>query len=157
MNFRISILLIISTFLFASCFKTPTYPVAPTLEFSNYNNVTMPYNTSSSPIGSMILNFTDGDGDLGKLDNADASSRIVLANNLYTKLDTFNIPIIPNKGTTNAISGTLEVKFDFLEGVCGALGVTQPTDTIIFNVYIEDRAGNKSNTITTPPLVIKCP
>jgi len=157
MKIKIAILLISIITLITSCYKTPEYPATPTIEFSNYSNVSEPYNTSSNPAGSMLLNFTDGDGDLGKLDGIDSSSRIILANNFYAAFDTFIIPIIPKKGTTNAISGTLEVKFDFINGICLTPGVTQPTDTLIFNVYIEDRAGNKSNIITTPPLVIQCP
>lgn len=157
MKFKIAILLFSVILLITACYKTPEYSDIPTLSFDNYK-ANMPYKTSSTDsVGSMILKFTDGDGDLGKIDNVDSSSRIIVANNFYERLDTFIIPVIPKKGTTDDISGTIDVKFYFLNGICGVPGVKQPTDTIIFNIYIEDRAGNKSNTITTPPLVIKCP
>jgi hypothetical protein len=145
-----------------SCYKTPTYPKEPHIEFESYT-VAQPYTITDT--GNLRIRFTDGDGDLGMLNNTDSAtlSKIYIYNIKYGLASVpRNIPIIPKKGTTDAISGTIDIKLAGTGGVglldeSACLLIQQPIDTLTFSIYIQDRAGNKSNVITTPPLLVKCP
>lgn len=162
MKFKTSILILISSVIFISCFKTPEYPNEPVIKFVAYS-VVQPYIVPDT--GILRISFTDGDGDLGKLSNADSGS----LSRVFIKVLKYDIekppqiiPIIPQKGTTKAISGTLDI---YLAGATGVglfdesscLLYSHPFDTLQFEIYIKDRAGNKSNVIKTDPLIIRCP
>jgi hypothetical protein len=162
MKFKISILLLISTIVIVSCYKTPEYPIEPEIKFIAYS-VTQPYIVADT--GILRISFTDGDGDLGKLSNSDSGtlSKIFIKELKYglSKIPQ-PIPIIPQKGTTKAISGTIDIYLAGTSGVglfdaTSCLLYQHPLDTLQFEIYIQDRAGNKSNLITIPPLIIKCP
>jgi len=162
MKLKLAIIFAICFLGINACFKTPEYPVEPVIKFASYS-VTQPYIIPDT--GNIRITFTDGDGDLGKLTNDDSGSvsRIFIRNVKYS-LDKIPqvLPIIPQKGTTKAISGAIDIKLAgnlgiglFDESSC--LLFQHPYDTLIFEIYIKDRAGNKSNVITTPPLVVSCP
>lgn len=160
MNNRILILIVsaVSCFGMVSCYKTPEFPIEPTLEFDTIN-VSNPYQALTA--GSMFLKFTDGDGDLGLLSTDDVVNvnSIFIKTVKYNKEDTSNIPFIPKRGTSDAISGTIEIKLGgTLSGLideADLLLLQKPLDTLVFDIYIRDRAGHNSNVVTTPPLVIK--
>lgn len=160
MNIRILILIVgaVSFFGMVSCYKTPDFPIEPTLEFDTIN-VSNPYQALTA--GSMFLKFTDGDGDLGLLSTDDVVNvnSIFIKTVKYNKEDTSNIPYIPKRGTSDAISGTIEIKLGgTLSGLideADLLLLQKPLDTLVFDIYIRDRAGHNSNVVTTPPLVIK--
>ncbi len=155
-------LLMVSMLGIMSCYKTPTFPKEPHIEFEAYT-VSQPYTITDT--GNLRIRFTDGDGDLGMLNNADSSTRskIYITNIKYNLASVpRNIPIIPKKGTTDAISGTIDIKLAGSGGVglldeSACLLIQKPIDTLTFSIYIQDRAGNKSNVIITPPLLVKCP
>lgn len=154
--FTISILGILS------CYKTPEYPIIPTLEFDKFEKQNDVFTLGDT--GNLLLKFTDGDGDLGKLNNQDSSSKIVYRNlrdSVFFSMDNmYIIPQIPKKGTTNAIDGTIAIKlssalFNSYEAYFITKGIT--VDTFTYQMYITDRANHKSNIIITPPIVVKMP
>ncbi len=144
------------------CFKAPSYPIEPHIEFARYEFAGTNYKLGDT--GFLVLRFTDGDGDLGKLNNADSSSQYVYKN---LKNDTFfskfslayNIPIIPNKGTSISIDGEIKLKLASLmidnEFYFIQRGISK--DTFSYSIYVTDRAQHKSNTIITPPIVVSYP
>lgn len=161
MKIKIIIFAVITLTTIVSCYKTPEYPIEPTLKFDSYD-VTNPYTALTN--GSMYFTFTDGDGDLGKTSNSDTVNvnSIIIKTIKYNKIDTANIPYIPKKGTSDAISGKIEVKIyndvlqgGFLDESDVLLVLQRPLDTLVFEVFIKDRAGHISNTVTTPPLIVK--
>ena len=160
MKFKLSIVLIVSCIIFVACYKTPEYPIEPQIEFVTYS-AQQPYTIPDTAF--LRISFTDGDGDLGKINNADSSSRIFIRDVKYS-LDKVPqaIPVIPQKGTTKAISGTIDIKLAGTGGVglfdgSSCLLYQHPFDTLTFEIYIQDRAGHISNKIITPPLVVRCP
>lgn len=149
----------------SSCYKTPEYPIIPFIEF---NSFTVSGIYTIGTVENLRIDFTDGDGDLGLLSNNDTvniNSLVVSCVNYPTLKYISSIPRIPSKGTSKGISGTIDIKLNSLISDLGcslgfdSLGTTfkVPTDTLFFNVFIKDRAGHQSNTITTPGLVIQCP
>jgi len=159
MNFRISVILFVSVIAFTACFKTPEYPIEPTVKFVEYEKPNDVFTIGET--GNMILSFTDGDGDLGKANNQDSLSRVYYRNQRDTsffKENFYVIPNIPAKGTTNSISGTLEIKLSealFNSYEAYFLFKGKSIDTFTYKLYITDRAGHISNVITTPPIVVK--
>lgn len=162
MKFKFYILFTIIIIAITSCFKAPNYPIEPQIEFARYEKTSDVYTLGDS--GFLVLKFKDGDGDLGKLNNEDNSSRIISRNLkdsvFFFKNDTLNIPIIPNKGTSIAIDGEIKINlkdafFSGYELYFYPRGISK--DTFTFKIYITDRAQHQSNTIITPPIIVKVP
>jgi hypothetical protein len=132
----------------------------------------------------IVLNFKDGDGDLGgKADNnsdeyiVDQETDCVIGHveevqdPKESPLDTvkanafvvdqrtnctqhYTVPHIPQKSRVKAISGEIEITK--LSDACRQLPPGRKFDTVSYVVYIQDRAGNISNKVATPSIVIRC-
>ncbi len=130
----------------------------------------------------IILEFKDGNGDLGG--KSDNNSDIFVSNDrgcligalgdtsiAGDNLDTvqanaflidqrtgckqsYTIPHIPSQSRIKAISGEIEISK--LGESCRHLPPNRKFDTLRYRVYIQDREGNNSDTITTTPIVIRC-
>lgn len=173
------LLLLLIGGLLQNCVQAPKYPLIPKIEFRSFSADTI----NQEDFVNLTIYFEDGDGDFGK-----AGSNIDTAcNNLCApeEVDTscfnnrnFNaflidnrtgclissgliIPDIPNKGSTNAISGEMTISigpiccFDGISGGCITLP-NLPVDALMMDVKIRDKAGNFSNTITVGPVKILC-
>ena len=150
-----------------ACTKPPDYSDVPAIEFVGFSkNVLKQGFDTDDDFTYMTISFTDGDGDLG----GDTISTLFF-NDL--RIDgpsfvEFGAPLVPEQGTGNGISGEFIIEFpttccihfdpDLASFGCNLdfnnLGVFR--DTVIYEVYILDRAGNKSNVITTTPLILEC-
>lgn len=93
------------------------------------------------------FSYKDGNGDLGREDPDDYSlwvkdSRLAVADGYHI------IPLSPPDSEV-PIQGELEVELDplFLLG-------NGAEETMTYSFYVEDNSGNRSNEITTPPIVI---
>ena len=140
---------------FSSCRKPVSFPNEPHIEFYDM----IQYKDSIK----IILYFTDGDGDIG-LSERDTNSNLFLTyyemmNSNWIQfglcpLDTpcmlfpmnYKIPPINDSNEDKALEGEISVTIDMILVRPGA-------DSIKYDIYIEDRAKNKSNTITTPTIV----
>lgn len=163
MKFKILILSLIILTTIVSCYKPPEYPDEPSVAFDKFDKPNEIFTIDAGETGNLVLTFTDGDGDLGKLNNQDSNSFVVYRNLRDTTFFVENkyvIPVIPKKGTTSAISGAIEIKlndalFNSYQAYFLLKGIT--IDTFTYQLYITDRANHKSNIITTPPIVVKYP
>ncbi len=159
MNIKISIFILLCSIGILSCYKTPTYPVEPAIEFVSYN-VNQPYIVGDT--GIIRLSFTDGDGDIGNASSSSTDSNCFVYKSFVPGfLYPYVIPFIPKKGTTPGISGFIDLKLSSPKGglfdPTSCLVLKHPLDTVTFTIQIKDRAGHLSNTINTPPLVVQCP
>ncbi|MDB5226505.1 MAG: hypothetical protein JWN78_698 [Bacteroidota bacterium] len=161
MNIKISIFIAICLLGIVSCYKSPSYPNTPAIEFDRLETISDVYTLGEE--GNLYLKFTDGDGDIGLIPGGDSNSILTYKNtstDTFFKQSYFNIPFVPKNGTENAISGTIKVKFkDALFSAYNLyfLFKGKTIDTFSFKMKITDRAGNVSNEITTPPIVVKMP
>ena len=91
--------------------------------------------------------YADSDGNLGH-ENADSFS-LQLHDSRLNNPDWFYVPPLAPIGETLNIQGILKIVLasTFLLG-------NGASDTITYNLRLKDRAGNWSNTITTPPITI---
>ena len=149
-----------------SCTKPPDYPDEPVIEFLSMSKNTMLQSDVFGDSLTVTISFTDGDGDIGQDEN---TAQIFI---LDTRFDppnlepTISIPLVPEQGAGNGISGTMTFllysKCCFLYPPTGPVQTCEPiagfpTDTtLVYEMYIIDRAGNESNRITTDPITLLC-
>lgn len=170
------IVLIFSILVFNSCYKPDPVPVEPVIELMDFAKVLNEELSNDTLLifdqGILSLSFTDGDGDLGQADSLDGSNEpnffityfeiqngdtievpLVYFDPIDQEYDTLSFnTILPNMtpeyGAPTAIEGE----------IIDTLFIYDPAsdfDTIMFQAYIIDRAGNQSNTIVTPLILRK--
>jgi len=108
----------------------------------------------------VVFEFTDGDGNLG--DENKVNIFLKDRRDTSDNFTTFKIPFIPEEGAGNGISGEITLLlytscciYENGQAPCTP-NTSQPTDSLIYDLYIEDRDGNQSNQITLPPIVLLC-
>lgn len=159
--------------IFSACKKYDEFPPEPAIEFLDFTLLRDAQGLDQR--GVLRFGFSDGDGNIGLFDNdtlppfdynlfiryferQNGEFREVFLitptyiNDSTIVYDTSNfngrIPDLMPAGKNKAISGEIE----------DTLFVNNPLstfDTIMFEVYIQDRDLNKSNVIQTPAIVIK--
>lgn len=93
------------------------------------------------------FSYKDGDGDLGQSDPDDYS--LWVKDSRLANTDGYHIPPLAPLDSEVPIQGQLEVELTtlFLLGSSGE-------EVMTYTFQIVDRAGNRSNSITTPPITI---
>ncbi len=151
---------------YLSCEKQSAYPSTPAIEFKSFEKI--PNGTNIDDKGSISITFTDGDGDMG-LNPSDTNPPfdkngqnyfnyiirfIEKQNGKFVDITdslpmTLNVrfPRIESKTKTQSLKGYIEFEI-FINNYGSTF------DTVKFDVYIMDRALHKSNTITTPEIVV---
>lgn len=138
---------------FWGCKKEDSYSKIPEIKF-----VSLEKFDYTTPFDSVVLtfSFTDGDGDIG-VASTDTATRDVFAklyelkNGNYeewvigTPILQYALPYMEPRGSNESLKGEISIAINY--------NILQPNDTIRYDVYIFDRAGNKSNTITTSSIV----
>jgi hypothetical protein len=163
---KISLIFLIPIFAgLAGCVKEDQYPVVPHIEFAGYGIYSAADETDS--ICKISISYTDGDGDIGLTENDSLEpykynyfiklmqlvdgqmTEVVLPDG---KSINFNarIPILTPTGRNKNIKGEISMNFDLYFN-----SYLLKSDTIGFEIYIMDRALNKSNIVTTPNLTIR--
>jgi hypothetical protein len=137
--------------IFSSCQKpdanntpTPAPGPVPVISFVSATPTTV-HQFKDSII--FTVNYKDGDGDLGNA-NADSSS-LFLVDARQSLTEPYHIaPLAP--GTAKiSISGTLRIKLDHTALLNG-----NASETTTYSIYMKDRAGHTSNTVTSPQITI---
>jgi hypothetical protein len=148
-----------------SCGKHDVYPNEPIIEYNSF--VKIPDGSGIDDKGFLIINFTDGDGDIG-LDindtlppfNIDGDyyynfliDYYELQNDSFVKVElpfTFNarIPNVDSELIDRGIKGEIKIELFFNN-------LNSSSDSIRFTAQIIDRALHKSNIITTPSIFVK--
>lgn len=144
--------------LIMGCTKPPEYPDEPVIEFKSFTENILNQSSGNDETTFMTISFTDGDGDIGA--DTTLNFHIVDTRDGFAP-PAYIIPSIPEQGTGNGISGEITVR---LFSTCCIPpdvnpcqpSVEMPMDTVIYEIYIEDRSGKRSNTILTDPLYLLC-
>ena len=159
--------------LLASCIKAEEYALEPFItsvsidkssihQFSNITTDEFGNILNYVPESFVIsLDFQDGDGDLGITDDQPEMNAFIV-DNRTDFVDSLQIPYISPVGNIKSISGTID--FTINSECCVALSGISCTpnaeynaiDTVIYQVFIKDRAGHTSNKVNAPPLLIYC-
>ena len=161
---RLAIPVILATILIMSCRKIETLPPEPYVEFRSFDVFdTTDILGNAARAGRLKFYFEDGDGDLGLPLSSDGLSfdTINLFFSLYRKIDGdmtpvdendplkptgYRIPYMESEGQNKILKGTISVTFLYF--------TWSQADILRYDFYIKDRAGNESNTSSTPEIDI---
>ena len=146
----------------ASCQKDPDqYPDEPLLYYQSTSpRIVLNQDTASNI--RIELKFTDGDGDIG-MDPSENTMGIFLKDSRDTSSADFSYPhpfpyipdnVRPKKG---GLEGGIMLNLgrQYFTRFIDSLHLALRRDTMRFNIYIQDIAGNKSNVVTTDTIYIQ--
>ena len=150
--------------LLLACNNSPDYSDVPTIEFVSISNFDMVQNPLNSDTSVISFSFTDGDGDIGFEDGNINSNIFIVDNRTGDFFDRFRLPAIPPQGANNGVSGQINMVilntccvFPPQDSIPPCESPSQfPTNDLTFTIYMIDRAGNKSNEISTPSITLRC-
>lgn len=134
------------TLFFFSCEgETPGFSDVPEIELIS---ITPAIVTAQQDSIVFELSYKDGDGDLGT--NDDAQRNVFITDERIDLTHEFRLKRLAPEGSEIAIQGSFKV---FLENTL--LTGTGTEENVSFKIYVVDRAGNESNEITTPEIVVQ--
>jgi hypothetical protein len=141
--------------LFTACFNAPEYDNEPAIELKALRSNSSIVNPGDSVV--LVISFKDGDGNLGKAGDSDTIPNFFITDRRFGIIDSqnYSIPNIPKNGSVDDIAGTIEVNV-LSKIYCNPLTPGIANDTIVFDIRVRDRSGNYSNSITSPPIIVKC-
>ncbi|HWB63633.1 MAG TPA: hypothetical protein VG603_09005 [Chitinophagales bacterium] len=146
-NRKISVLIIFiaPVLLFYSCKKEEAISTTPVIKFvSIAPNPAVKYQDTVK----IVIAYTDGDGDLGE--NSPDVKNLFVTDSRNNVTSQFRISQLAPSGSNIIIEGNL----DIILSPQGFVDDNDATETATYSIYVVDRAGNKSNTVQTSPLVI---
>ncbi|MBK9734175.1 MAG: hypothetical protein IPO92_04105 [Saprospiraceae bacterium] len=150
--------------MFLSCIKPPDYSNTPVLEFRSLSKTIMNQGVFGEDSVELVLFFTDGDGDFGSEAQSNVKNIFIKDNRTNETFREYKAPFIPTQGSTNGISGTISIRIYstccIFPEASGIFPCTQtddfPFNDLTLDIYIKDRAGNQSNTVTTSVIKLNC-
>jgi hypothetical protein len=146
--------------LLSSCQKQESFSNIPAITFKS-----LTVKNANSAI--LEVNFTDGDGDIGYVGNPENaqpnffieyyrdSASIFVPMIFYVTAvpsiaePSYTIPDVTPAGKNKSLTGTIKINMENLTQGLPIVG-----DTLQFNVWLFDRAGHKSNVLTTPQIIV---
>lgn len=140
-----SIILICFAFLFFSCKKEEIkISEVPSITFNNLSPSSI--QEFDGPIV-FTINYIDGDGDLGE--NTAGIKNLFLKDNRNKLVYEYRFQQLAPDNSNITIQGSLSIEL-----VNTAITNDSNEQTATFDIYVVDRAGNRSNTITSSVLSI---
>lgn len=149
-----------------ACTKPPNYSNIPEIEFLRMSKNLMRQSSLGPDTVFITFGFTDGDGDLGT--GQEGPEVFVFDGRDNFEKPPYKLPKIDQQGVGNGISGEITI---LMPTTCCIFppqnGISYPPcdnspnapsmfDTVFYDIYIKDAAGNQSNTIRTPPIALRC-
>lgn len=156
--FKTLLLAVLVIHLSGGCEKIRQLPPEPMIEFRQftlYDTVDILGNPAKA--GILEFYFEDGDGDLGlqqPLEGETDTSNLFFTllrkeNGIFSEVDesdpskpsTYRIPYMEREGQNKILQGLIDITFLYF--------FFEPDDTIMYEFYVTDRAGNVSNTASS--------
>lgn len=128
--------------LIVSCKKDSTEPT-PSIEFVSVSSTSV---SEGDPL-TFRISYTDGDGDLGE--NEANAYNLFLIDNRINLTYQYRIRELAPSNATISIRGNLDV-------VLNSATITDGSSSqgATFSIYVKDRAGNQSNSVSSPSITI---
>jgi hypothetical protein len=159
-------LLVIGYWLQSSCVKPPNYPKEPVIEFKSMSKTQLRQGNKGEDSLTITFTYTDGDGDLGFPESESQSSIFVQDGRDSFERYPYKIPYVEPQGTGNGISGEISIVvptscciYTNPQGFklsCDKVPQDFKFDTLLYWITIKDRAGHRSNRISTPAITLRC-
>lgn len=156
-NFIGILLGFVCIYLLTTCENEVNYPIRPVIEYLSYD-VSSRLDSNITRVVTITFYFQDGDGDIGDF-VADTTVKANLFYTLYVKQNgeysefifddtiNFRIPFVYPSSYHKAMTGKIEVDFEYFKS--NKPGAVSDYDTLKYDLYINDRAGHRSNTTTS--------
>lgn len=96
-----------------------------------------------------VVKYTDGDGDLGT--NVDTERNVFLLDQRLNVTHEFRLKQLAPEGANVPITG----RFDVTLPSTIKSDSTAMSESIVFELYVVDRAGNQSNTVLSEPVMVQ--
>ena len=159
MRIFINIAVIFLSVVIVSCVKIKTMPPEPSISYISFEVFdTVDILGNEAQGGRLKFSFEDGDGDLGldPPETGEEADSVNLFFTLYRKTNgimspapeddplrplDYRIPLMDRQGQNKLLKGTISVTFMYLFYL--------ESDTIKYDFFVKDRAGNVSNTAST--------
>jgi hypothetical protein len=143
--------------LLGACVQPPEYPIEPVLTFRAISATTLDLSAPEEVF--LSIDFTDGDGDLGQGNaedpDADTVKNVIVEDSRVPGFPIlYHIDEVVPRSSVQAISGRIDLRFN--PGFFACLN-GEVADTLTLSVKVVDRAGNESNVVRTPELLLLCP
>ena len=158
-----SFILGVFLFGFQACVKPPDYPIEPVLTFKSFSKNGMKQSPSkATDYLDVVINFTDGDGDLGNPEDGKKEDVFIFDTRDKVVSDNYKVPYVAPQGTGNGINGEMILRLyttccKYPDGSIPCVpSSTYKTDTVRYKVWIFDRAGHKSNELQLPDIYLDC-
>ena len=144
----------------ASCIKPPEYPIEPVITMQGISSDTMIQGNLNNDSIVIFIGLTDGDGDIGSEDGE--FDVIVTDTRDNFVANRYRLPKVDEIAANNGISGNLQI---IVFTTCCVYPNGQPpctpssefpTDELRYQIQIFDQAGNASNKVETPRIVLLC-
>lgn len=137
---------VVGTFVLSvvACLNPPNYSFSPEITFDSISSTSAVEEQDSI---TFFIGFTDGDGDLG----SDNIPNLFFLDSRTGYRDSFKIPNLTPQGNVKAISGTIMYSRPFFNCIPNKI-----FDTLYYTIYVEDRAGNRSNDVISPTIILQC-
>jgi len=150
----------------SGCLKKESYPDTPAIELKGF---TLMFDSAQfAKRGILSISYTDGNGDIGLSEgdtlppySRDSLCYYNLVINYYEKQNgTFHLVVLnpPFSGRLPLLSPDYPGKA--IKGIITDTLLMNPApvfDTVKFEVFLYDHALNKSNTVTTPEIILRRP
>lgn len=116
----------------------------PSIEFVSISPASV--NELTQPV-TVTIRYKDGDGDLGE--NTAGVKNCFVTDNRIGIQSTYRIQQLAPTGSSVPITGLLSIDL-------GGQGITDSSSSqqVSFSIYVKDRAGNTSNTVTTGAVTV---
>lgn len=147
----LSVLMLAVSLSFVACNKDGDLSPIPTIEVMG---VAIENNGFKDTAATVTIYFADGDGDLGVYDDGTQKQNNFIISCFEKKNDVWGFlidlsapfPTITPTGSNKSIDGTIDYLMPLPPNVSN--------DTLRYELYIIDRAGNQSNKVTTEEIVV---
>lgn len=146
MKQHIIVILGVLVTVFASCSKNDeALSIVPSLTFVSVSPTTAVQYADSL---TFVLGYEDGDGDLGS--NDPDIKNLFITDSRNGVVYQYRVKQLAPNNSTIAIKGNLSVVLDRV----GLIGSAGTAETATYSIYMTDRAGNQSNTVTSSAITI---
>ena len=148
MRTKILILLIIGSF-FYSC-KKDTYTTKPQITFGSASSTVL----TQGNILTFTIDFTDKEGDVQDTLWIQKLSRTCPTT---TGVQFTSKNKVPNFAPTSNLKGKMEISFVYngnVPGIASIIGCSNKNDTSYFRFWLKDKAQNRSDTISSPDIIL---
>ncbi|MBK6699054.1 MAG: hypothetical protein IPG55_03985 [Saprospiraceae bacterium] len=158
--FRIITILCAFTLMW-SCQSTDDFSIIPSIKYVSVTKSSLVQGDLNQDSLWLTFSFQDGDGDLAYSANGSEKDIFLYDKRLGLLLDSYKIPELSNTNG-NSLEGSMQILIYttcclFKDNIPPCSAPPQyPTDTLLFELYIKDRAGHESNRITSQAILLYC-